>query len=153
MRAAAQGLLDTDKGCPPTYNYVLREAMILREVERRCDETIGNAVLQIHTADMETLIGRAGDYVLSGRYSAARDDALLNVFLLARQMFPWDQSWSEKIKQTQQRIYNRRHEIGDTGFTETGIVNLIREYERAKADWLRKNRKPAADEPDRPANH
>lgn len=151
MRAAAQGLLDTGEGCPPTYNYILRESMILRELERRCDETVSGAVLRIHTADMETLVGREGDYILSGRYNAARDDALLNVFMLARQMFPWDQSWAEKIKQIQQRIYNRRHEIGDTGFTEMGLVELIREYERAKADWTKK-RKSAEDESDRPAN-
>jgi hypothetical protein len=65
-------------------------------------------------------------------FNNCRDEALLTYQRLGSLLHPWDESWRKKIEETRARLYERTNEIGDTGLTDRGIVEMIKRFEQIK---------------------
>jgi hypothetical protein len=132
VRAAARGLLDPGDGCPLTRRYLLREVLVLQELARDEGVTLSKTMANMHASGAQAMVLNPGSQVWWKLYEHANDQALLAYQRMGRLMRPWDQSWSEALDTTQRRIYDRAHEIGETGLSDQGIIQLITLYEREK---------------------
>ena len=130
VRAVAQGLLNTEEGCPLTDRYALKEALLLRELARTDEVTLQQTRATVNASGSQVLYGSGGP--LWKLFQHAQDCALNNVNRMGRLMRPWDDSIKEEIKKTDKRIYDRGNEIGDTGMSDRVLVQQIKDYEALK---------------------
>jgi len=147
VRAAAQGLLDVDEGCPTTWRYLLKEVMTLQEIQRADSISLCQSMVQYHASGAQVLTASPGNEFKWNLYEMCRDQGLLVYQKLGLLTSPWDESWKKDIEKTEKRLRDSHSEIANTGITDEGVVKMIREYEVFKKTQGEKVVEAVDDEP------
>ncbi len=140
VRAAAHRLLDPGEGCPLTRRYLLKEIFTLSELSRDDALKLVRSAIDYHASGAQILKRRVGnqltgeyrDTFMWDLYTSCMDKAQLAYQQMGQLISPWDASWGEVIKKTKARIYDKQNEIGDTGLSDRGVVDLVKSYEALK---------------------
>lgn len=119
---------------------------MLQELAREEGIKLSSSLIGLTSSSAIPIVRGPGDTVDYTLHQLGRDQALLMYQQLGSTLYPWDDSWREKMKETKSRIKQITHEIGDTGITDEAIVDMISEYEKLKQQRTAKN------EPNRPTN-
>lgn len=139
MRAATKGLLNFEDGCLPNRRGLLRELFVLGELAREDQTRLNETMAHMKAASAQLLAKSQYQALLWEIFEDGNDRALLAYQRMGKLLCPWDDSWQLAMDKTNERIYNRDNEIGDTGFSDESIVKLIRDFEAAKSAWESKH--------------
>ena len=135
VRATARGLLNPAEGCPVTGRYLLKEAFILNELERTEAVDLGKALVYFHAGSAQLFTKGPGQHVETKIWELARSQGLLAYQRLGVLSSPWDKQWQDAAQKTERSLYETTHEIGDSGLSERGIVDMITKFEETRRRW------------------
>jgi hypothetical protein len=130
-------MLDFKEAYPLTKQWVLKESIVLAELQREIGLQLRTSMHLQHAAASAQLIemvpgGKSYDQVYQHHFNSA----LLQYSKIGRLLCPWDDEWSELIDSTAERL-------GDTymGKTPTEVAKLIQQYEALKRAWFAEQEK------------
>jgi hypothetical protein len=138
VRAATRGCLDTFDGCPPTKQYVLREATIVGEMLRQemADRNYRLMTFYIESgmrsAEIMLRLDKVSTRDALDTFEEGIDKALLSFQLGCHVLDPWDDSWKTVIEKTRARLRDRSGKIEGADISSNELVKMIRDFERVR---------------------
>ena len=109
--------------------------MVVNEFERREALDLGKAMVAFHAGSAQIFAKSDQQRVETKIWELSREQGLLAYQRLGLMSAPWDKVWREAIDSTESRLYERTNQIGQSGLTERGIVDMVTRFEAAKKRW------------------